>query len=105
LPQLKYLSLRDLDLRDEHVAALGVCTQLESLGLDETPVTSMCLEHLRHLPRLRVLWLTNSQVDDAGVAKLASMKSLKNLHLRGTQLTKPAVEELRGKLPGIEITH
>jgi Leucine-rich repeat (LRR) protein len=104
LPRLKYLSLRGLKVGDEQLAPLAVCTQLEAIGLDETPVSENGLKYLAAM-KLKVLWLTNTQVGDGGFELLANMKSLERLYIKGTKITGPRAEDLRRALSAAQIEY
>ncbi len=65
------------------MAHLSGLKNLDSINLNNVPVTDDFLPHLAKLPALRVLYLSGTKVTDAGLAHLAGMKSLEDLSIGG----------------------
>jgi len=64
-------------------AHLNGLKNLDSINLNNVPVTDDFLPHLAKLPALRVLYLSGTKVTDAGLVHLANLKSLEDLSIGG----------------------
>ena len=54
--------------------------------------------------QLKVLWLTGTQVTDAGLESLTTLRNLEQLDVQATQVTPAAIEQLRKRLPQLDMT-
>ena len=63
----------------EWLRHVGEMTQLQSLGLDDTPVTDDSLLLLQKMSNLKVLWLDRTKVSGIGLARLTPFDKLEKL--------------------------
>ncbi|MCO6453910.1 MAG: hypothetical protein J5I93_01230 [Pirellulaceae bacterium] len=75
---------------DEHLAAIGKLTHLESLDLAYSSVTDAGLSQLAALERLHTLRLDHSSVTDAAGQTLKQLPMLRRLSLNGTAVSNAA---------------
>ena len=105
LPNLKTLSLYDMQVTDAGLEHLKGLTKLEYLTLWYTQVSDAGLVHLQGLTKLKGLNLCGTQVTDDGLEQLTGLTNLEYLSLDGTQIRDEGVKELRQALPNCEIYH
>jgi hypothetical protein len=67
-------------------------TQLHQLGLNDTPLTIVGLEHLKALTGLTLLSWLNTQITDSGPENLKSLTRLESLYLSRAQVTDAGVQ-------------
>jgi hypothetical protein len=103
LSELEWLGLDNTPVTDRGLAHFHGLTELEGLDLNDTHVTDAGLRHLEGMHKLEGLFLMNTPVSDAGLAHLKGLTRLKWLWLGNTKVTEAEVVELRLKLPAAEI--
>jgi Leucine-rich repeat (LRR) protein len=81
LRNLQTLDLRDLPVRDEHLARLPALRNLQHLDLTDTEITDQGLEHAARLPLLQTLELPADRLTGAGLIHLHGHPSLTMLEL------------------------
>jgi hypothetical protein len=72
---------------------------IEALGLENTLVTDVALDHVVRLPDLIVLDLAGTKVTDAGIAKLSRCNQLVKLDVSRTAVSYEALDELERQMP------
>lgn len=87
LPRLQTLYLDEGPVTDAALAHIGRMASLESLSLAGCPITDKGAAHLQALSELRVLNLSNTRVSDAGLKHLAPLERLETLALADTPVT------------------
>ncbi|MFV2066519.1 MAG: leucine-rich repeat domain-containing protein, partial [Pirellulales bacterium] len=94
LESLQALDASRTGLTDEQLAQLENLTQLKSLNLARCPITSDGLKHLAPMTQLENLWLSRSKVRDAGLAHLAGLSQLKQLRISRTRVGDKGLKHL-----------
>ncbi len=92
------------NIGDDTVQLLAKNPQLDELDLSGTAVTDQGLKHLAGHQALATLWLDGTKISDASVPVLATMTSLRTLSCNRTMLSEKGLENLRKKLPGLEVS-
>lgn len=85
-PELRYLEFSKIPLPRHSLACIENLTQLETLNLEQTQITSADIVHLRDLTNLRWLSLRRNRIDDDCLVHLQQMQRLKTLHLASTRI-------------------
>ncbi len=96
LKNLQYLDLSgNTDLDEENLSAIQSLASLQSLCLNNTPVTENIVGIVKSLPNLIELRLIGSQIDDAGIAALVEAQpNLTHLSIGSSKLTDAAGESV-----------
>ncbi|MCL4207587.1 MAG: hypothetical protein KJ000_34310 [Pirellulaceae bacterium] len=102
LQNLQTLVLRDLPVRDEHLARLPVLQNLRQLDLTDTEITDQGLEHAARLPLLHTLILPADRLTGAGLIHLHGHPSLTTLEL-GSSSGVLGHEEARVRLRDVHL--
>lgn len=97
------LRLGRTQITDAGCAALGQLGNLVQLDLRETAVGDAGVQQLAACKHLTSLNLFGTRVGDAGVAALAALPQLQKLYLWQTEVAATTVQELRGKLPAVQV--
>jgi hypothetical protein len=100
---LSAITLNGCPIEDEQLVHLHEFSQLEILGLQDTPVTGAGLRHLGKLRHLRELDLSRTQVRD-GLDHLTTLFELKQLQLGQTNLSRQDILQLARALPNCRIS-
>lgn len=91
-----HLNKKCQGVRDADFARLQGLTSLQSLILDDAPITDAALVHLRGLSSLRSLVLNRTNVTDAALVHVGRLANLTDLWLNGTNITDGGLEHLSG---------
>jgi len=129
LKAVKYLDCAHCKTDGTGLANIAQMKRLEKLWLHDNKFVEKHLRHIRDLPRLRVLWLENTNVTDCGLHNVRKLESLQELYLantmvtdkslhilvrlkklrridiRNTKFTAVGIEELKERLPRVEVWH
>ena len=97
------VNLQDCPVTDVGLVRLQPLTHLRWLSLTNTHVTDAGLEHLKGLRQLKRLELGSTGITDAGLEHLRVLSQLYELHLNGTQITDEGVAELQKALPNLTV--
>jgi internalin A len=81
LQNLRTLDLRDLSVRDEHLARFPILRNLRILNLADTEITDQGLKHVTRLPLLQTLVLPADRLTGAGLIHLHGHPALTMLEL------------------------
>jgi hypothetical protein len=100
-PILRVDLLRNKQLNDADLLALGRFPFLHQLQLGSDQVTDLGLEALKPFTMLRLLDLTGARITDSGLKAFRGFTDLKSLHLSGTSVTDAGLTELR-ELPQLQ---
>jgi Leucine-rich repeat (LRR) protein len=100
-PELRFVTVVQMPVGDAGLAPLAQFHNLESLGLDETKVTSAILQRMARQPRLEYLTLQATAIDDVGMRCLEGLPVLKSLALGKTRITSTGLSSI-GKLLNLE---
>ena len=73
--------------------------QLETLGLDSTPLQDHQLQHIVPLQNLQTLWLSHSKITDKGLRQLESMKQLRRVYVQGLDVSEETTDWFKKTLP------
>ena len=97
-----------LNLRDTRITSAGAIhlrglTGLRRLHLERTAIDDRGVGHLTALTELRYLNLYSTKVSDASVAHLAQLKKLERLFVWQTGITAEGCARLRAALPDLKI--
>ena len=97
------LRLARTRVTDAAGATLGKLPNLVQLDLRETDIGDVAVQSLAACKNLTSLNLFGTRVGDAGVAALAALPQLQKLYLWQTEVTATTVQELRSKLPAVQV--
>jgi cellulose synthase/poly-beta-1,6-N-acetylglucosamine synthase-like glycosyltransferase/Leucine-rich repeat (LRR) protein len=86
LTKLKALNLGDTQLDDGDLSGFGKLAQLETLSLENTPLTGAGFGQLRGLDKLTALNLNKTRVGDSALRQLGKMPRLQRLELSSTRV-------------------
>lgn len=104
LQDLEVLCLDGMDVRDQHLAGIGVLGKLKSLSMSNTQVTYEVFFHLETLKSLTVLGLNNTQKSNLNVSTLLEkMEKLAVLSLIGMETPPETIAKLKQTFPNLEI--
>ncbi|MAR10947.1 MAG: hypothetical protein CL681_13455 [Blastopirellula sp.] len=103
LPALTMLDLSHSEVRDQDLAGVVYCAQLESLLLEGTAVTDQGLKSLVKCPALQHLSLIGCRITLEGVRELRALKTLKSLSLAGTHVRRKHRSDVEAALPGVQV--
>ncbi len=95
-PALRWLVLSGSAVRDQDLAPLANCRQLETVSLDRTTIGDAGVVHLAGLTGLQGVSLNETQVGDTGLAALRGLSRLRFLSLSGTRVSNAGLAMLRG---------
>jgi hypothetical protein len=101
--QIKEINLRDSDVTDADLSAIGGLENCWMVNLHHTRITDNGLRHLSKLTELRGLNLALTHVSDSGLPYLENMTKLEGLVLDYTDVTPEGVAYLQSKLPRTNI--
>ena len=93
------VDLVEQTLTDEGIRELSQIRQLETLGLDATPIQDRQLPHLFPLQNLQTLWLSHSKITDKGLRQLEQMKQLKRVYVQGLDVSAETADWFKKTLP------
>ncbi len=102
-PQITWLNLSETGLQDTDLASLNGMEMLTRLRLSGNPLTDKGLSALAPLKNLESLNLYGTSVTDATLQHLASFPQLKKLYLWQTGTTPQGIDQLKNKLPRLEV--
>ncbi|MBK8101423.1 MAG: hypothetical protein IPK26_30440 [Planctomycetes bacterium] len=97
------LRLGRTQITDAACAHLGRLGNLVQLDLRETAVGDAGVQQLAACKNLASLNLFGTRVGNAGVAALAALPQLQQLYLWQTEVAAATVQELRSKLPAVQV--
>lgn len=100
---LKYLALRDVELKRKGLRNLANLHQLESLYANLSGLGDEDMELISSFPKLRRLDLSNSAVTGAGLMKLVGLKELQRLDVRDSKITYEAIDDFKDLVPGVDV--
>lgn len=101
--QLLWLNLSYTEVNDESMKILKDFKNLRRLHLTRTQITDESIKTLAQLPNLNFINLDGTNVTLAGLQQLSEMKSLKSLFLFEVKLTEEEREQLKRRLPKVNI--
>ena len=73
------------------------------LNLSGSKITDAGIKHLEGLSELQNLVLEETAISDACVGSLSKLKKLSFIHLTDTRVTEAGENELRNKLPKLQV--
>jgi len=76
-----------------------------NVDLSSTAIKDADLSILRHMPELRFVGLEQTRITDAGLRHLIQLENLRIVYLQFAEVTEKGVEELRLRLPNVEIQY
>ena len=97
------IDLQDCPVTDVELVRLQPLTHLRYLDLTNTHVTDAGLGHLKGLRQIERLEVRSTRITDAGLEHLRALSRLYELHLNGTQVTDEGVGKLQKALPSLEV--
>jgi hypothetical protein len=83
---------------------MAAMKNLESLMMQDTPITDAGLVHLRGLTSLRELHVQNTAVGDKGLIHLEGLSNLKDLQIWNTQVTEEGLQQLEQAIPDLIVS-
>ena len=101
--QIVYLSLGNLNLRDEDLEVIGQFENMVRLNIHSNPITDDGISFLERLENLEVLNLYGTKIGDNGLERLELLQKLSRIYLWNTQVTPEKVGNLKAKHPDLEI--
>ena len=101
--QIVYLSLGNLNLRDEDLEVIGQFENMVRLNIHSNPITDDGISFLGRLENLEVLNLYGTKIGDIGLEGLVLLQKLSRIYLWNTQVTPEKVGNLKAKHPDLEI--
>ncbi|MDX1767536.1 MAG: c-type cytochrome domain-containing protein, partial [Arenibacter troitsensis] len=101
--QIVYLSLGNLNLRDEDLEVIGQFENMVRLNIHSNPITDDGISFLGRLENLEVLNLYGTKIGDNGLERLELLQKLSRIYLWNTQVTPEKVGNLKAKHPDLEI--
>ena len=129
LYDLSYLNLRQTRVTDDGIKQLGSLLNLEYLYLTETAVTNKALVYIKNFAKMKILLLSGTKIDDQGLKYIQELRNLKELRLADTKITDEGlkhlfqlsnlrkidltrtqvsyagIEDLKVKLPGLQVRY
>ena len=100
---LERLNLGETEITDAGLEHLKTLTGLKALDLSGTQITDNGLEHLARLTNLEYLYLAGTQIGDGDLYHLYELSKLRHLDVTGTAVTIESVEEMKRRLPDVEV--
>jgi Leucine-rich repeat (LRR) protein len=100
---LERLNLGETEITDTSMEHLERLTDLKALDLSGTQITGKSLEHLANLTNLEYLYLAGTQVGDGDLHHLNGLSKLRHLDVTGTSVTVKGGEEMKPRLPDVEV--
>jgi hypothetical protein len=103
---LQWLQLGGIQITDAGIAHFSTLSDLRTLSLNGTRIGDAGVRLLLDLPRIMSLNLYDTRVTDAGLAALAdriNRSPLQSLVVTGPGVTPGGVEELRKRLPRVNV--
>jgi len=97
------IDVQDRPVTDVELVRLQPLTHLRYLDLTNTHVTDAGLEHIKGLRQIERLKVGSTRITDAGLEHLRALSRLYELHLNGTQVTDEGVAELQKALPNLTV--
>jgi hypothetical protein len=92
--RLRRLFIRSAGLSDHELAPLVRLTNLETLALDQNPISDIGATHLSGFPKLITLGLNETHFGDEGVARVVANRKIERLYLSKTHVTDAAMVEV-----------
>ena len=102
--QITWLDLGNTQVTDEGVQLIAEMSNLSRLYLQNTSVGDECLAAMSDLKKLEYLNLYGTEVTDDGLEHLLGCDALETLYLWQTDVTEEGIDQLREKLPDLEVT-
>lgn len=102
--QITWLDLGNTQVTDDGIQVIADMPNLARLYLQNTSVGDECLAAMSDLKKLEYLNLYGTQVTDEGLEHLLGCDALETLYLWQTDVTEAGVDQLREKLPDLEVT-
>ncbi len=105
LPELNYLDLGGVNVRNEDLARLSDLVRISDLPkltmlfLSDTSITDDGLVHLQQLDQLRVITFSGTPITDEGLMHLTSLKSLTDIVAWNTHITKEGARRFVEAVP------
>ena len=93
-PELKFLSMKNVDLSRAKIPDCAWLVQLTGLDLSGSGINDQQLRAFSNLPSLSYLNVNNTAITDNSLRTLKSMKSLESLECLKTELSLAATDEL-----------
>jgi hypothetical protein len=103
-------SLRDVyltaipSISDESVVSLHPLRNLDSLHLEDMPLTDACCNDLSRLKHLQWLSIKGTRITDKGAAQLQALSNLTCLTAYETLITEEGKARLEQAIPGLDVT-
>lgn len=106
LPEnLRQLTLDNIAIGKQTLAAVGKLHFLESLSLSGSTIDDSGLQHLQSLPNIQFLDLSGTDITDSSLQELQGLQTLKFLALNNlNEATEEAVRHLEHHLPNCSIS-
>lgn len=88
-------SFSSSNLKDEGLAYVVNCNEIENLNLQETEITNEGIKYLKKLKKLKYLRLKeNPQLTNECISNLAEIEHLEDLQIHGTSITEDGLKNL-----------
>jgi len=100
LPELRTLKLAP-NIGDDEANVLVWCTNLTSLNLPHSQLTSKGIKQLTSLSKLELLRIGGDSIDDDAILEIQQFPALRFLHLIDTSITDASLQTL-AKMPNLE---
>ena len=104
LPDLDFVDLRGVRVRDKHIPAIVAASKIEYLDLSATDVTDAGVTQLAALSNLDALYLDHTEITDESLEALGRL-NLSSLSICDTAVSDQAANRLRKEHPRLEIEH
>ena len=102
-PQVAWLMLGDTKITNAGMPAIGKCSNVVKLNLQNTVVTNESIAFINQLKQLEYLNIVGTGIDNAGLFQLTVNKSLKKIFCWNSKITKEGVGRFKELNPLIEI--
>lgn len=101
--QIAWVDLSGSAVTDSSLTALSGFGNLTRLNLSQTNVDDNSLGYLKVLEHLEYLNLYGTNISNEGLNHLSALRSLESLYVWQTGVTETGVEQLKGRLPNLQI--
>lgn len=103
--QVVFLSLNNLNIKDEDLKTIGQLELLIKLSLhSNTNISSQGISYLTKLQNLESLNIYNTQVDNKALKTITNLKRLKRLYVWNTKMTQDKVELFKNANKGLIVS-